>query len=96
MNIVIRNPKNTALNFMREAGYTYEKQKGDELAFIKRIGGEDFPKYHAYTKQIPGLLTISLHIDQKGPSYGTSPMHSGDYDSPLISVELERLKKITG
>lgn len=86
--------------FMRSCGYAFEKEIRDEQAFVRRIAGYDYPKFHAYihiektpmtNDQCP-MLIINLHIDQKKPSYGNHTAHSGDYDGALISQELERIK----
>lgn len=87
---------------MRSCGYAFERQAGDEQAFVRRITGHDYPKFHSYIhteknyqlKAINHKLIINLHIDQKKPSYGNHTAHSGDYDGALISQELERIKNL--
>lgn len=83
---------------MRACGYAFEKQTGDEQAFVRRISGYDYPKFHAYlrTEQVTNSksLTIHLHIDQKKPSYGSQTAHSGEYDGELVSAEIERIKQL--
>ena len=77
---------------MRSLGYAFEKEVSVESAFVKRISGHDYPKYHAYIHTEGTGLVVNLHIDQKQPSYGTSAAHSGEYDGPLVEREMERIR----
>ncbi len=100
---------------MRQAGYAFDRQEGEELSFARRISG-DYPRFHAYVSQMSNvsaqggsppkadaprehasggndqMLIINLHLDQKRPSYGTARAHSGEYDSPLVANEGQRIK----
>jgi hypothetical protein len=41
----------TALTFMRRAGYGYQKEGSGELAFVRRVSGSPFPRFHAYVME---------------------------------------------
>lgn len=41
----------TALTFMRRAGYGYQKEGSGEIAFVRRVSGSPFPRYHAYVME---------------------------------------------
>lgn len=98
MKITLPNFTKNPAAFMRACGYAFEKQAGGEQAFVRRISGYDYPKFHAYlrTEQMAHSksLTITIHIDQKKPSYGSHTAHSGEYDSELVVAEIERIKKL--
>lgn len=50
MRIVITTT-DTALTFMRRAGYGYQKEGSGEIAFVRRVSGSPFPRYHAYVTE---------------------------------------------
>lgn len=81
-----------AVQFMRRAGYGFQKEGRGEVAFIRRVGSSDFPRYHAYVTEQPGAIQVNLHVDQKAPTYGDGRAHSGEYDGPLIAEEAARLQ----
>lgn len=101
MRISITTAEN-ATTFMRRAGYGYQKEGGGEVAFVRRVGGGDFPRYHAYVKEREvgggrvevGIqeLQINLHIDQKAPTYGRNSVHSGEYEGTLVEQEAARFR----
>lgn len=92
----------TALTFMRRAGYGYQKEGSGEIAFVRRVSGSPFPRYHAYiieqqSKTAAGQqgsreLVINLHVDQKAPTYQRGRAHAGEYDGPLVEQEAARLR----
>ncbi|MFH1099149.1 MAG: hypothetical protein V1723_04525 [Candidatus Uhrbacteria bacterium] len=51
MRITLKT-NNNAIMFMRRAGYGFQKESGNEIGFIRRIGSPDFPRYHAYVKEV--------------------------------------------
>lgn len=80
--------------FMRRAGYGVitNYQTGIE-SYVKRFTREHYPRLHAYIEQNrSGDWIISLHLDQKKPSYPGSRAHSADYDGPVIEEEVRRLE----
>jgi len=91
----------TATTFMRRAGYGFQKETSGEVAFVRRVGGGMFPRYHAYVmegvrRQEAGdrTLEINLHVDQKAPTYGRNAVHSGEYSGSLVEQEARRLREI--
>ncbi|MDO8598661.1 MAG: hypothetical protein Q7S02_00975 [bacterium] len=85
----------TATTFLRRAGYGFQKETSGEIAFVRRVGGGMFPRYHAYVQERPGQLTINLHVDQKAPTYGRNNAHSGEYEGALVEEEVSRLRSLT-
>lgn len=81
-----------ALTFMRRAGYGFQKEGGGEVAFVRRVGGLPFPRYHAYVHPDGTALAVNLHVDQKEPTYGRGTAHSGEYNGTLVEEEAARLR----
>ena len=88
---------------MRSRGYAFDKKNDEEYSFVRRISGQEFPRFHAYVKIATSSptapprndekdLIINLHLDQKRPSYETGPAHSGEYDGELVKEEIRRLE----
>jgi hypothetical protein len=92
MRITIENISD-GTKFMRRAGYGFQKEGGGEIAFVRRVSGGPFPRYHAYTTHQNGQLTINLHVDQKAPSYERGKAHAGEYDGSLVAQEIARLQE---
>jgi hypothetical protein len=94
MKIVLQNIKDNPRALIRRAGYSehFDSRSG-ETSYSRRLDRNVFPKFHAYLSERDGGVEVSLHLDQKQPSYGVGHMHSGDYDGPLIERELERIKQ---
>lgn len=93
----------TAVVFLRRAGYGFQKETSGEVAFVRRVGGGLFPRYHAYVTEADSRqptatsgkeITINLHVDQKAPTYGRNAVHSGEYDGPLVEQEAARLRAL--
>ncbi|MFH0928689.1 MAG: hypothetical protein V1821_04435, partial [bacterium] len=93
MKIIIPNPPDRALVFLRRAGYSeYLDPNTQKYSFSKRLGPDFFPKFHIYVEEYDTELVINLHLDQKKTSYEGSRQHSGEYEGPLLDREAERLK----
>jgi hypothetical protein len=95
-------------NFMRQAGYFFDREENGETAFIRPLtaSGSGYPRFHIYLKfdnvsrealrQGSGQATISLHLDQKKPIYRGVSAHAGEYRGELVEKEAERIKQILG
>ena len=94
MKIILQNLKDNARTLIRRAGYSeHYDTRSQQTSYARRLGTGIFPKFHVYLAEQAGGVEVSIHIDQKQPSYGSGHMHSGDYDGPLIERELERIKQ---
>ncbi len=82
---------------MRRAGYSFvgRDQRTGEEGYQRRLGAEDYPKFHAFIKQDEQYVFVNLHLDQKKPSYPGSSAHSGEYsESEVLEKEAEIIKKV--
>ncbi len=97
MKFVIENPSAGAAHFFRRAGYTFQKREGDEMAFVRRLTDQPFPRVHLFVKVFDYSFQVNFHIDHKAASYEGQNMHSGEYgeDSRLLQEEMERLKSVS-
>lgn len=88
MKFVIKNNLENPLVLMRRLGY--HPVKGGE-SFVRLLARSAFPRLHIYFKPAKGGLEISLHLDQKRPSYSEHTAHSGDYQGEVLDQEKERI-----
>jgi|SRR3989344_8132966 len=93
-------------DMMRLIGYSAAPYHNDgEFSYIKKIGGNSYPRFHLYIKDRGNQrkmedFIFSLHLDQKKPSYdmatqtGGYHKHSGEYEGPVIKAEAERIRHL--
>lgn len=80
---------------IQRAGYhEHRDHRSSEVSYARRFTPNIFPKFHVYLTDRGATVEISLHLDQKQPSYGVGHMHSGDYEGPLVEKEMERIKHV--
>lgn len=93
MNFTISKPSTHGRNLMRRAGYALHTNREGKVSYVKRIHGDDYPRFHVYVHdEQPGIsMELSLHLDEKRPSYEGSKAHSGDYDGPIVEQERDRI-----
>ncbi len=99
MKISIPNPQSHSRNLLRRAGYALHQGRDGEVSYTQRLsGGGDYPRFHVYVnREEPGeLMEITLHLDEKKPSYEGFTAHSGQYDGPLVEQERDRLLGLFG
>lgn len=81
-----------ARNLMRRLGYGEHRTREGQTSFVKRVGGEGFPRYHAYVEDTNGGIQVNLHVDQKAASYEGTSAHAGEYEGPLVKDEMEKIQ----
>ncbi|MDI6778401.1 MAG: hypothetical protein QMD77_04405 [Patescibacteria group bacterium] len=98
MKFVIEKPQVNINVLFRRAGYHFQKREGDEMAFVRRLTDQPFPRFHLFVKVVDYKFHVNFHIDHKAASYEGQKMHSGEYgeDSKLLQEEAERLKSVAG
>src|SRR3989344_7878622 len=105
MEFEVKNLQKTVNHIMRQIGYVpaYFQNEG-EFSVVKKIGGNDYPRFHLYikpsfAKASEGLVKtndyiFNLHLDQKKTSYEGSHAHSGDYEGIVVEREAGRIKSL--
>lgn len=80
---------------LRRSGYTFQRQEGSEMSFVRPLAQAGFPRFHIYAS-VSGLnLTINIHLDQKKETYGQDTRHHGEYENEgALAEEVERIKNI--
>jgi cold shock CspA family protein len=82
--------------FLRNAGYGFivDRARGKE-SFVRRLTRDHYPRLHTYVKKEGAKIIFDIHLDQKQTSYaGSDHMHNAEYEGPVVSAEIERLKEI--
>lgn len=93
MTFKLNNLNYNLPDLMRSAGYKpigYTER--NELNCVRPLGG-NYPRFHAYVKEEPGVLVFNIHLDQKKPSYEGATAHSGDYESATVKEEADRIRE---
>ena len=95
MQFTIKKLNKSISYIMRQIGYlpAYFQNDG-EFSIIKKVGKNDYPRFHLYIVQNGTDFIFKLHLDQKKPSYEGSTGHSGEYDGTVVEREAERIKNL--
>jgi len=97
MRLAFKNVKDSALNIMRRAGYSFVRrdERTGEEGYQRRLSSGDYPKFHAFVISKENSVFVNLHLDQKKPSYLGSRRHSGEYEeSEVLEKEAQIIKKV--
>jgi len=81
--------------FMRRAGYAYlHDRRAGQDSYARRLTQNYYPRLHCYIFEQGGQVTFNLHLDQRATRYEGQTAHAGEYDSPIVQEELDRLQNI--
>ena len=84
------------MDWLRRQGYAVHRGGDGQTSYVRRVGGDAYPRYHCYVEQVGPRLVMNLHLDQKQPSYGGSAAHAGEYAGPIVEAEVARLRQALG
>lgn len=87
MTFEVEESKYNILSLTRRLGYHPERNK----SYSRRLGQDDFPRFHIYINKIKKGFKFSLHLDQKETCYQNQTAHSGDYDGQVLEDEKTRI-----
>lgn len=75
-------------NMLRQAGYHPLQD-----AWVRQLSNAFYPRFHLYLRDDQTSLDLSLHLDQKQSTIKLAGLkrHAGDYKSPVVVAELERI-----
>jgi len=96
MDFVIKNLQKSVVDVARTIGYLIIDNNGQQVNMVRKLTGQNYPRFHAYVKQQGQDFIFNLHLDQKKPSYEGSHAHSGEYFGPLLENESVRIKNLLG
>ena len=97
MDFTIKDINENVLGVARKIGYVIsdsQNSRGYEYSLVRKLAGDNYPRFHIYLKQRGSHFDFSLHLDQKQPSYQGSHAHAGEYDGPVVDQETERIKQL--
>jgi hypothetical protein len=95
MDFVIKNVQENIVWAARSIGYVIIDTNNNEYNLVRKMGYDNYPRFHAYVTQQGNNFNFSLHLDQKAPIYGgNSHAHNGEYFGPTVETEADRIKEI--
>jgi len=95
MDFIIKDIKENIAETARKIGYIIiDAKENSEYNLVRRLGINNYPRFHIFVRQAGDRLLFGLHLDQKQPSYKGSHAHSGEYDGPVVEEEADRIKEI--
>ena len=97
VDFIIKKPQENIVWSARNIGYVIiDTKENGEYNLVRRLGRDNYPRFHAYVAQRGVSFEFSLHLDQKAPIYKGIGVHAhnGEYFGPLIEEEAERIKNI--
>ena len=66
MEFEIKNIKENITNVARKIGYLIlEAKSPNEYNMVKKLTGNNYPRFHIYLRQRGDYLDFNLHLDQK-------------------------------
>lgn len=90
------NKKETSeiIRLIKRSGYAeFKDRRSGQTSYTRRLGPYLYPRFHLYFNQeTTNEIILTLHLDQKQPSYEGCSAHSGEYDGELVEKEAERIK----
>ncbi|MFA6536980.1 MAG: hypothetical protein WCT18_01120 [Patescibacteria group bacterium] len=86
-----QNPR----ELIRRAGYgEWYDREFDTLSYTKKLGVDNYPRFHIYVTEMSDRFEIDLHLDQKQASYLKGHAHSGEYDGSQVEEEARRITAV--
>ena len=97
MDFIIKNLQRSIADVARSLGYVIiDIKPNGEYNLVRKLAGNNYPRFHAYVTQQGTNFNFSLHLDQKAPIYKGVGVHAhnGEYFGPVIDIEADRIKEI--
>jgi excinuclease UvrABC nuclease subunit len=93
MDFEIKNIQENIVSVARKLGYVIIDTNDSQYNLVRKLTGQNYPRFHAYVTQKGYNYEFSLHLDQKAPSYNGAHAHNGEYFGPLVENEADRIKE---
>lgn len=89
-----KNLKLTHKTYLQRAGYhEFSDPNTGKISYIRRYSRDFYPRLHVYLEERQENVILSLHLDQKKPSYGGGThAHGGEYNGAVVEREIARLR----
>ncbi len=95
MRLKIENIKENPVTLLRRAGYSFQRNEGDEMSFVRPLARSGYPRFHMFARLEGTSLAINFHLDQKKETYGSGTRHHGEYeDEGALQTEVARIQQI--
>ena len=96
MDFEIKNLQKSIVAVARDLGYVIIDTNGTEYNLVRKLAGDNYPRFHAYVTQHGTDFNFSLHLDQKAPIYDSPGVHAhnGEYFGPVVETEADRIKEM--
>lgn len=95
MQLEIKNIKLNPVMLLRRAGYTFQRNEGQEMSFVRALARAGYPRFHMYVSVSGRDMKINIHLDQKKETYGENTRHHGEYENDgALKTEVERLMRV--
>jgi hypothetical protein len=96
MVIRLPRPANVGVAIQRCGYARFRDPRTGQESYTRRLGSGFYPRFHLYVEERSNEVVLSLHLDQKQPSYGAGHAHSGEYEGEMIETEARRLTSLLG
>jgi len=97
MDFTLKDIKENVVSVARAINYLIiDTRPNGEYNLVRKLQGDNYPRFHVYLKQQGSTYIFSLHLDQKKPVYEGSGghAHNGEYFGPVIDNEADRIKSV--
>ena len=95
MQIKVEKIDSNPVNALRRLGYSFQRQEGDEMSFVRPLAVAGYPRFHMYVKTEGAGMLINIHLDLKKETYGEGIRHHGEYeDSGALREEVRRIRAL--
>lgn len=97
MKIEVKNIQENPVNMLRRLGYSFQRNEGDEMSFVRPFSASGYPRFHMYVKISGSDMIINIHYDAKKETYGEGTRHHGEYENEgVLKEEVRRLNALLG
>jgi hypothetical protein len=95
MKLEIKKITENPVNMLRRVGYSFQRNEGDEMSFVRPFSASGYPRFHMYVKVTGTDMAINIHLDVKKETYGDDTRHHGEYeDEGPLKDEVRRLRNL--
>lgn len=91
--VISKNSIANIVSYIRRSGYgvVLDRQSGGVKSYVRRLHGDQYPRFHLYVEDRGEEWSFNLHLDQRAPIYPGVKAHSGEYEGAVVEREMERI-----